>query len=168
MGVSNIKEKPDVTPFKTNPWMWSPPNRSRWSKAVMHGWAHFVRDKNQVVFIVLRDRSGLMQVTVDESCDPSVLEIAKKFVWNTHWKSKVRFDFVRLPTKPWKQAKLSCWLLKSQFFSKTEPLPFGIAETDPTKLPSEEIRLKYRYLDLRRDNLQSAMRIRHQSCIGNT
>ena len=78
--------------------------------------------QNQVVFIVLRDRSGLMQVTVDESCDPAVLEIVKKFVWSIHWKSKVKF---RLRTAPNKTMDTGRELLASrnQFFPRQNPFP---------------------------------------------
>jgi aspartyl-tRNA synthetase len=134
-------------------------------QAIMHGWAHFVRDKNQVVFIVLRDRSGLMQITVDESCDTSILEIAKKIRLEYTLEVKGQIRLRTAPNKSMETGEVELLASEITILSKTEPLPFGIAETDPTKLPSEEIRLKYRYLDLRRNKLQSAMRIRHQAAL---
>ena len=39
----------------------------------LHGWVHNCRDKSQVIFVVLRDRSGIVQVTIDETCAQELL-----------------------------------------------------------------------------------------------
>ena len=61
------------------------PNRSQWPKQPMAG--HTLFAQNQVIF-VFRDRPGLMQVTVDESCDPAVLEIVKVRLEYTLWSKR--------------------------------------------------------------------------------
>ena len=75
-GCLKYKGETDVTPFKTTHGCGVPEPITLVKSS--HAWpGTLCTRQDQVVFIVLRDRSGLMQVTVDESCDPSVLEIKK-------------------------------------------------------------------------------------------
>jgi aspartyl-tRNA synthetase len=124
----------------------------------LYGWAHRRRDHGGVIFIDLRDREGLVQVV----CDPDRAE-----TFDTA--DKVRNEFVLRVTgvvrrRPDGTVNAS---LKS---GEIEVLAHELEILNPSVTPpfmmdeehlNEEVRLKYRYLDLRREPMQKAMRMRH-------
>jgi aspartyl-tRNA synthetase len=124
----------------------------------LFGWAHRRRDHGGVIFIDLRDREGLMQVV----CDPDRAETFKTA-------DSVRNEFV-LRAKGVVRARPEGTVNASLKSGQIEVLAHELEILNPATTPpfmideehlSEEVRLKYRYLDLRREPMLKAMRMRH-------
>jgi aspartyl-tRNA synthetase len=124
------------------------------------GWVNRRRDHGGVIFIDLRDHSGFVQVVVDP-------DTAEAFSRAEHLRSEcvLRIEGrVRMRPEGTANAnipsgKIEVLAKDLQVLSMAEPIPFQLDD----KNTSEEIRLKYRYLDLRRDAMQNNMRTRAQT-----
>ncbi|SFR51176.1 aspartate--tRNA ligase [Thiomicrospira sp. ALE5] len=122
------------------------------------GWVHRRRDHGGVIFIDLRDREGLVQVVVD----PDTAEI---FAKAEHLRSEcvLRISgIVRARPKGTVNANLASGQIEMlakelDVLSMAEPIPFQLDD----KQVSEEVRLKYRYIDLRRDEMQKTLMLRY-------
>jgi aspartyl-tRNA synthetase len=132
--------------------------------AILHGWVDSVRDKGGVMFLILRDRYGTVQVTLDERCDAAAWTPAKtarlEYVLEVQGQVVERSEHsvnAKMPT-----GQIEVLATTVRVLSSTKPLPFTI--TDETRA-SEEVRLQYRYLDLRRGPLQSALLTRHRAAL---
>jgi aspartyl-tRNA synthetase len=129
------------------------------TEVVLLGWVHRVRDLGGVTFIDIRDRGGISQVVVREN--EALAAVAKK----------LRSEFVvgvsgavqrRSPdTINSKLATGDVEVLAREIriLNEAKTPPFQIAEDSPV---SEDVRLKYRYLDLRRTRLQTNIGLRHR------
>ncbi len=121
------------------------------------GWAHRRRDHGGVIFIDLRDREGLVQVVID----PDVPEAFTNA-------ERVRNEYVlrvvgRVRRRPagTENSNLATGAVEVlarevETLNRSEPLPFQLDDDDT----SEEVRLRYRYLDLRRPMMQERLRLR--------
>ncbi len=124
------------------------------------GWINSHRDLGSLVFFDLRDRWGITQITVDEN-DREVFEKAKTL---RNW-DVVSVDgiVIKRPedmvNKNLSTGEIEIKATNLTLLSKTEPLPINIDEKAKV---SEEMRLKYRYLDLRRYPLQKNLVLRHK------
>jgi aspartyl-tRNA synthetase len=124
----------------------------------LYGWAHRRRDHGGVIFIDLRDREGLVQVV----CDPDRPETFRNA-------DRVRNEFVLRVTgivrrRPegtvnpnLKSGEIEVLAHELEIVNAAATPPFMMDEEHL----SEEVRLKYRYLDLRREPMQKALRMRH-------
>ena len=124
------------------------------------GWVHRRRDHGGVIFIDLRDRDGIVQVVYDPD-SPATFEIAERarneFVLRCKGKVRIRPEGTENPNMT--TGKIEIFGTDLEILNRSEPIPFQIEdETDA----SEEVRLKHRYLDLRRPEMQQRMRIRAQ------
>jgi len=129
---------------------------------VLLGWVHRIRDLGGVTFLDIRDRAGVSQVVVREN--DKLMNVAKR----------LRSEFVvgisgvvqrRSPdTVNPKLATCEVEVLARdiRLLNEAKTPPFQIAEDSPV---SEDVRLKYRYLDLRRPRLQSNIGLRHRVSI---
>jgi aspartyl-tRNA synthetase len=126
---------------------------------VVQGWTQNVRDRGGVAFLVLRDRYGLVQVTVDERSPEAAREITKgialEYTVQVHGEVVARYK----PNAEMATGAIEIVAQRVEVLSKTRPLPFVITETVDAK---EETRLTYRYLDLRRPPLQRNLILRHR------
>ena len=123
------------------------------------GWCHKQRDLGGLVFITLRDRSGEIQLLIDESCPAEVREKA----------TKVRSEFVlavqgrlqkRAAANPnMKTGDVELLVSELRILSEAQTPPFYIEENVNA---NEALRLKYRYLDLRRPDMQEKLYLRHR------
>ncbi|HNQ92977.1 MAG TPA: aspartate--tRNA ligase [Alphaproteobacteria bacterium] len=124
----------------------------------LSGWIARMRDHGGVVFIDLRDTYGVTQCVVDQD-SPVLKEIENwrvESVVTLEGKVKKRADGTanaKLPT-----GEIEVYITKATLQSGAEVVPFQIAEPDQT---GEDIRLKYRYLDLRREGMHSRVRLRN-------
>lgn len=126
---------------------------------VVTGFVQKNRDKGSLVFIDLRDRTGIVQLTCD---DATPEELRKKAAsvrgeYVLMAKGKVRERSSKNPDLPTGNIEIELEELK--ILSKAQTPPFEI--TADTKV-NEELRLRYRYLDLRRPEMQEAMIMRHK------
>ena len=127
------------------------------------GWANSYRDHGGVIFIDLRDKSGLVQLV----CDPADSEAAHKAATHVRdefvliAKGKVRGRGEGLENPNLKTGKIEVVVEELVIESKSEPLPFVIND----KNVNEEIRLKYRYLDLRKKSSYDTFLLRSKATI---
>ena len=128
-------------------------------EAVVFGWAQRQRDLGQLIFIDLRDRTGIVQLAFDESTDRAVFEkaasVRSEYVLAA--RGTVRIRTAKNPDIPTGEVEIAVQELR--ILGKADTPPFEISETCNT---SEVTRLKYRYLDLRRPNLQHNLWMRHR------
>ena len=122
------------------------------------GWVHRRRDHGGVIFIDLRDRDGIVQVVYDPD-DPKTFEIAERvrneYVLRCKGKVRVRPEGTENPNMT--TGKIEIFGHSLEILNRSEPPPFLVEdETDA----SEEVRLKYRYLDLRRPEMMQRLKIR--------
>jgi aspartyl-tRNA synthetase len=124
------------------------------------GWVDTRRDHGQLVFIDLRDRAGITQV-VFEATNTTVHDLGKtlrsEFVIAATGKVRVRGEGLTNPNLKTGEIEVVAESLTILNEAKTTPFPI---ENDTTT--SEDLRLKYRYLDLRRPKLQENFRLRHK------
>ena len=125
------------------------------------GWVHRRRDHGNLIFVDLRDRSGLLQVVFRPEIDPAALAGARGL--RSEFVIEVEGEVVRrtreninpnLPT-----GKVEVTARSVVIHNRAEALPFTLEEDDTT---GEETRLRYRYLDLRRPTRQRAFLLRHR------
>ena len=127
------------------------------SKIKVSGWVHRVRDHGGIIFIDLRDKAGLVQIVIDPKMDfYTSLE-------NWRLESVICFEgevIARLPEAV--NPKISTGTIEivaknMEILGESEILPFQIAKDDKC---SEAVRLKYRFLDLRREQLKNNILLR--------
>jgi aspartyl-tRNA synthetase len=130
-------------------------------EVVLCGWVHKTRDMGHLVFVDLRDREGIAQV-VFQSDRPELAEEAKRlrgeFVVGVRGRVRRRSSVNKeIPT-----GEVEVEALELRVFAASKVPPFVVA--DPPQA-SEELRLKYRYLDLRRPKMQRLIRLRHEAAL---
>lgn len=115
------------------------------------GWVNSHRDHGGVIFIDLRDRSGLIQVVADPADSTKAHEVAEKVKdeYVIKVKGKVRLRGEGLENPKLKTGKIEVVAESIEIENTSETLPFQIGD----KSVNEELRLKYRYLDLRDSNM---------------
>ena len=130
-------------------------------KAVLMGWVNRRRDLGQIIFVDLRDRTGVTQVVFSHELDAAVHkkaeELRNEFVIAAIGTVKKRDADTINPNVPTGEIELVAEELRILNVSK--PLPFLPSDT---VLANEEMRLKYRYIDLRRDAMQFNIALRHK------
>ncbi|MEK4758447.1 aspartate--tRNA ligase [Macrococcoides caseolyticum] len=128
---------------------------------ILKGWVQKRRDLGGLIFIDLRDREGVVQIVFNPDFSKEALTIAEtirsEYVIEVHGKVTMRDEAVINPKI--KTGKVEVQVSEVTIINKSETPPFQIeAETDS----SEDVRLKYRYLDLRREPLANTFKMRHQ------
>ncbi|MDR0314635.1 MAG: aspartate--tRNA ligase [Oscillospiraceae bacterium] len=123
------------------------------------GWAAKQRDLGALIFIDLRDRTGVLQLAFDDSTDKGIFEkafaVRSEFVLMA--RGTVRERAAKNSDLPTGDVEVEVTELR--VLSQSETPPFEIAQNSQT---SEAVRLKYRYLDLRRPDLSGNMLLRHK------
>ncbi len=130
-------------------------------KVVLMGWVNRRRDLGQIIFVDLRDRSGVTQVVFNHELNTAVHQKAEvlrnEFVIAATGTVKKRdHDTVNtnIPT-----GEVELVVDELRILNVSKPLPFLPSDT---VLANEEMRLKYRYIDLRRDVMQHNIELRHK------
>ena len=123
------------------------------------GWVQKQRDLGSLIFIDLRDRTGIVQLAFDDTTEPDVFEKAKsvRSEYVLAVKGVVRERASKNMDLPTGEIEIAVTELR--ILNKSETPPFEIVENSQT---SEALRLKYRYLDLRRPDLQRNILMRHR------
>ncbi|NLN51761.1 MAG: aspartate--tRNA ligase [Clostridiaceae bacterium] len=129
------------------------------SELTLMGWCHRQRDIGNLVFITLRDRSGELQLVIDDQSPPEALAAARQvrseYVLACRGILRKRQDVnPDMPTGEWE-----LHITELRILSKAKTPPFYIEENVDT---GEALRLEHRYLDLRRPDLQRKIIKRHQ------
>jgi aspartyl-tRNA synthetase len=125
------------------------------------GWVHRRRDHGGLVFVDLRDRSGLVQVVFSPEHAPDAHRAAHDL--RSEWVISVRGEVVRrteetinpgLPT-----GEIEVRVDELTVLAPAQTPPFPLDEEEPV---DEALRLRYRYLDLRRESMQRSLTLRHE------
>ena len=132
------------------------------------GWVHRRRDLGAIVFLDLRDREGIVQVSFDPAWTPAdALAEARRLgpedVVQVEGTIFPRIHGQHNDTLATGEVEVRGTALR--VLTRAEPLPIQVDYAAGEELPAEELRLRYRYLDLRRPALQRNLVIRHQAAL---
>ena len=129
----------------------------------MCGWVHRRRDHGGVIFIDLRDRYGLTQVKFDPKINKEAWEKGDNL--RSEWVIKVKGKVVKRPddmvNQKIKTGEIEVEAGELEIFSQAKTPPFEVDEEKRVET-KEEIRMKYRYLDLRKPEIAEIMVKRHE------
>ena len=132
------------------------------SRVTVYGWVARNRNLGSLIFTDVRDRTGIMQCVFDSAVDAALAEMAEdmRMEWVVAIEGVVRMRSSINPNIPTGKVEILADTLK--VFTKAETPPF---EVNDNVNVGEMLRLKYRYLDLRRPSLQSILRMRHKAAM---
>ncbi len=122
------------------------------------GWVHRRRDHGGIIFIDLRDREGLLQIVFDPEAAALFKEaerLRNEFVIRVRGRVRARPEGT--VNEHLASGRVELLAAELEVLNRCEPLPFQLDET-----VGEEVRLRYRYLDLRREVMSRRLRQRHQ------
>ncbi|MGI9246506.1 MAG: aspartate--tRNA ligase [Steroidobacteraceae bacterium] len=121
------------------------------------GWVHRRRDHGGVIFVDLRDRDGLLQVVFDPDAAAVFAEAERvRGEWVLRVTGTVRPRPAGTANVNLASGQVELLARDIEVLNRSEPIPFQLDEE-----VREETRLKYRYIDLRRDVMQKRLRLRH-------
>ena len=126
-------------------------------KVILSGWVHRIRDHGGVLFIDLRDHYGITQVVIDPDSKDFVTAEKLRSEWCIQINGKVKLRDHELINRNLSTGEIEVFIETIKILTKADDLPipvFGDLEYP------EETRLKYRFLDLRRDGLHKNMVLR--------
>lgn len=126
---------------------------------VVGGYVQKIRDMGNLIFIDLRDRTGIVQLAFDDNTAPEILKKAKSCRSEFALMAKGVVRERESKNKELKTGDIEIYVDDLRILAKAQTPPFEI--TDNTNV-NEELRLKYRYLDLRRSVLQKNIIMRSQ------
>ncbi|MGN0450899.1 MAG: aspartate--tRNA ligase [Acutalibacteraceae bacterium] len=129
------------------------------AEVVVAGWVQRQRDLGGLIFVDLRDRTGIIQLAFDDTTDRDIFNKAgtlrSEFVVMAKGKVRMRSSLnTEIPT-----GEIEIEVTELKILGESETPPFEIL---PDSAAKEELRLKYRYLDLRRAPLQRNILMRHK------
>ena len=139
-------------------------------KVTLAGWVRFSRDHGGVLFLDLADAYGTTQVVFDPEAmeDRAAVEgleslfktFGRESVISVHGIVRNRVEGTEDARNPTGQVEL--FIETAELLNRSHPLPFEVAEQKGSLLPGEDLRLRYRYLDLRRTEMSNNLRFRHR------
>ncbi|HEX9620802.1 MAG TPA: aspartate--tRNA ligase [Polyangiaceae bacterium] len=141
-------------------------------EVTLFGWVHNRRDHGSIVFVDLRDRGGLTQVVFDPEVSAEAHRVADalRSEWVIGVRGRVRSRGEQFSKKEGRTVsaanpklatgEIEVEAFELEVFNKSETPPFLLDDEIDTR---EEVRLEYRFLDLRRAPLQRTMRLRHEA-----
>ena len=128
-------------------------------KVTLMGWCHKQRDLGGLTFITLRDRTGEIQLVItpesSEEIRSKAAAVRSEYVLAATGDVQLR----SAPNDKMKTGKIEIAVEDLRIISESETPPFYIEDDDTA---NEQLRLKYRYLDLRRPNMQRNLMLRHK------
>ena len=122
------------------------------------GWVAKRRNLGSIVFVDLRDRSGIVQVVFDETMAEKVKDVRSEYILHVTGIVQLRKD----ANPKMETGEIEVLAKEVRIVNTADTPPITIADNSDT---SEDVRLKYRYLDLRRKPLQDNMILRHRICM---
>jgi aspartyl-tRNA synthetase len=128
-------------------------------EVTLAGWVHRQRDHGGVTFIDLRDHTGLVQIVADPSKPATRVIQDARMEWVLQVTGVVRARPAGAENPGLATGAIEVDVQQCTVLNPAKPLPFMINKDEDT---DENVRLKYRYLDLRRQRLQNNLRLRHK------
>ena len=130
-------------------------------QATVCGWVLTCRDMGGVIFVDVRDREGVVQTVFDQAvADPASFALAERLknqsVVQITGEVRLRDESTYNPALPTGEVELA--VSHMEVLSTADTLPFSLTDEEPVR---EEVRLKYRYLDLRRPQMYRNLLFRH-------
>jgi aspartyl-tRNA synthetase len=131
------------------------------SETILSGWVHSYRDHGGLVFIDLRDRNGLTQLVFNPETDPDVHNLARtlRSEWVIAARGNVRHRSEGMENPKLDTGDIEVLVHELEIFNKALTPPF---EIDADTKVNEEHRLRYRYIDLRRPEMQNIVKTRNR------
>lgn len=130
-------------------------------EVTLSGWVHRRRDHGGIIFIDLRDRYGLTQLIFDDTVDETEFAAAEtlrsEFVIQVE--GRVRKRLQGTENKDLETGAIEIEVKSLKILNESKALPF---EIDSDEMVNEDLRLKYRYLDLRKPRMQKNLMLRHK------
>lgn len=132
------------------------------ANVALNGWVSTTRDHGGIIFVDIRDRYGITQLTFNEETHPNVFEIARKLSMEDviSIQGEVRSRKKGAINVAISTGEIEVEVVEMEILNETKPLPFLVSNRNSA---AEELRLKYRYLELRTEDLQRFMSIRHKA-----
>jgi aspartyl-tRNA synthetase len=124
------------------------------------GWVDSVRDHGGIIFVDLRDREGVTQVKFDAACRAEAAQLKDESVIGITGKVESRPDAMVNKGLPTGEIEIDASALTIHNISETPPFPLTDAGGDKV---NEDLRLTYRYLDLRRPKMRKNLAVRHRA-----
>ncbi|MEG0116266.1 MAG: aspartate--tRNA ligase, partial [Hydrogenoanaerobacterium sp.] len=128
-------------------------------EVVVAGWVQKIRNLGNLVFVDLRDRTGLLQLAFDDATNREVFAKAEALRGEYVVMAKGVVRAREAVNNEIKTGKIEIFVCELRVVGKAQTPPFEITESTNVK---EELRLKYRYLDLRRAEMQRTIQLRHK------
>ncbi|MEM7233005.1 MAG: aspartate--tRNA ligase [Planctomycetota bacterium] len=126
---------------------------------VLNGWVEAIRDQGAMLFVDLRDRYGITQIVLDSEADlgADTSSLRAEFVLAATGTVRARQEGKTNPKLA--TGEIEVEISKLEILNPSEPPPFKIAQSAKSE-PGEDVRLKYRFLDLRRAKVQESFLFR--------
>ncbi len=130
-------------------------------EVVLMGWVDNRRDHGGLIFVDLRDREGITQIVFNPQIDPKAHELGQMLrgEWVLAVKGKVEARPSGMKNSKLATGEIEVKVTEFEILNRSKTPPFEIKETIDT---NEDVRLQYRYLDLRRGPLQKNLTLRHR------
>ena len=129
-------------------------------EVTLSGWVDCVRDLGGMIFIELRDRTGFFQLVSDPQKNPEIHKIFEGI--RSEYVITIKGKVTRRPEETYNEklptGQVEIYPDRVEILSEAKPLPF-VLDDDGV---SEDVRLKYRYLDIRRQKMYSNLKLRHK------
>jgi aspartyl-tRNA synthetase len=124
----------------------------------LNGWCHRIRDLGGLFFVDLRDRTGICQLNCDVNAIPGLDKLRSEFVVSVTGKVAKRTPEAvntKIPT-----GEIELIVEELTVLNECDVLPFPVSDEEQMDRVSEELRIKYRYLDLRRPSMYQKLAVR--------
>jgi len=126
----------------------------------LSGWVDCVRDLGGIIFVELRDRSGYFQLVADPQVNKSIHDVFSKL--KNEYVITVKGKITKRPPETYNETldtgEVEMYPEEVTILSEAKTLPFVLDDTNV----SEDIKLKYRYLDIRRREMLNNLKLRHK------
>jgi len=164
MVMSNIMQSTDCKKIKTH-WCGKIDENQIGEKVNLAGWVANIRDLGGIIFVELRDRSGIIQIVADPCKNPEIHKIFQQF--RNEYVISISGIITRRPDDTYNPTlatgAIEIYPDNAVILSEAETPPFILEDNQEI---NEDLRLKYRYLDLRRPKLLNNLTLRHNITTG--
>ena len=131
-------------------------------EVTLSGWASTIRDLGGILFVELRDRTGFFQLVANPQINPEVHKVFEKL--RSEYVITVKGKVTRRPEETYNEkyatGQVEMYPESVEILSEAKTLPFVLDDENV----SEDVRLKYRYLDIRRESMLHNLTLRHKIC----
>ena len=130
----------------------------------LNGWIHRVRDLGGLFFADVRDRTGIVQLFFSTELFENLTDLRPEACISVTGIVKLRSPSTRNPKMP--TGDIEVIVSRFQLLGSSKPLPFPVSDEEQMITVNEELRIKHRYLDLRRPSMNKRMAVRSELIAG--